>query len=149
MKEIKRHSAAHKKWINEVLKRDKYICQWCHCLDDLVAHHIKEWEPHPELRLELSNGLTLCRTCHMRHHKNNKGKKLTSTKERIRTGVGWPKGKKFTEMHKLKLSIRKLGKSTWNKGIPMREETKEKQRLINKGRRWIIDPESGKRKWID
>jgi hypothetical protein len=35
----------------------------------LHAHHIKEWEYYPELRYELSNGMTLCRRpCHKEIH---------------------------------------------------------------------------------
>lgn len=56
------------KWRKEVLKRDAGICQHCKC-KGTVAHHIKSFTKYPELRLELSNGLTLCKKCHIETHK--------------------------------------------------------------------------------
>lgn len=74
------------KWIKEVKERDNYTCQ-----DEgphkgrLHAHHIKDANEYPELRYEISNGITLCSSCHNRkHHKNVRHisifelKKLTS-----------------------------------------------------------------------
>lgn len=60
-------------WRNAVLERDNYVCQECHrkCNKHekgLAAHHIKEYAQFPQLRYEVSNGLTLCRTCHMKLH---------------------------------------------------------------------------------
>ena len=146
---MRRDSKLHKEWITAVLERDDYLCKWCHKKDDLVTHHIKCWEDFPDLRFDVSNGLTLCRPCHMSHHKNHKGKTQIPWNKGLKTGVGGPKGKEFTEQHKLKLRIQKLGKSSWNKGVPMSDETKVKQRLIHKGKKWIINPETGKRMWVD
>lgn len=146
---IKRDSVEHKEWIRKVLERDSFMCQWCHKKNSLVAHHIKPWNEYPELRLVVGNGLTLCRACHMRHHKNHKGKVQVPWNKGLKTGVGGPKGTKFTEQHKLKLSLHKKNKPSWNKGIPMKEETKEIFRIKFKNKSWIIDPETGKRKWIE
>lgn len=60
-------------WRNSVLSRDKYTCQHCQRIckkyeKGLAAHHIKPYASYPELRFELSNGLTLCRECHMLEH---------------------------------------------------------------------------------
>lgn len=60
-------------WRNAVLERDKYICQECgrQCKKyekGLAAHHIKPYAEFPNLRLEVSNGKTLCRQCHMKLH---------------------------------------------------------------------------------
>ncbi|MFA8336337.1 HNH endonuclease [Burkholderia cenocepacia] len=48
-------------------------CLGCtHCGDDkggnLEAHHRKEWAEYPELRFDVSNGITLCRACHWLAH---------------------------------------------------------------------------------
>ena len=59
----------HRWWRNEVLRKDKATCQRCGVTDAvLVAHHIKPWEAYPELRFEVSNGLTLCEKCHFKEH---------------------------------------------------------------------------------
>lgn len=45
-------------------------------------------------------------------------------------------GKKRSIEAKEKMSKAKLGKTTWNKGIPQSQETKEKNSATHKGRRW-------------
>ncbi len=61
-----RFSTEYKQWRTDVFLRDSFTCQSCG--DDkggnLVAHHIKSFAEFPELRLVLSNGLTLCNDCH-------------------------------------------------------------------------------------
>jgi 5-methylcytosine-specific restriction enzyme A len=70
----------------EVKKRDNYECQECKrngyvTIDtneysekakrkkiQLVVHHIKELEDHPELALDMDNLETLCVNCHNRIH---------------------------------------------------------------------------------
>jgi 5-methylcytosine-specific restriction endonuclease McrA len=51
-------------WRNDVLKRDKYHCRYCRIQGDLQVHHIKRFATHPDIRWEVSNGVTLCRECH-------------------------------------------------------------------------------------
>lgn len=60
-------------WRAAVLERDGYVCQHCRreCAKyerGLAAHHINPYATHPALRYEVSNGLTLCRTCHLSLH---------------------------------------------------------------------------------
>jgi hypothetical protein len=60
-------------WREAVLKRDDYVCQKCRrrCRKyerGLAAHHVKSYAAHPALRYEVSNGLTLCRSCHLHLH---------------------------------------------------------------------------------
>lgn len=78
-----RRSTGYLKWREAVFIRDGYTCQ--HCGDRcgngknvvLNAHHIKSFAHHPQLRLEVSNGLTLCKPCHdaipkgNQHHAHN------------------------------------------------------------------------------
>lgn len=64
---------AYISWRNAVLARDEYQCQRCgrQCAKHergLAAHHIKAYATHPQLRLDVSNGMTLCRDCHMTIH---------------------------------------------------------------------------------
>ena len=55
-------------WRREVLKRDGHKCTKCGSQDKLEAHHIVRWADEPALRVVLSNGLTLCKTCHYKEH---------------------------------------------------------------------------------
>ena len=63
-------SRRYKEWRQNVFKRDGYQCQWCGAKNGfgravyLEAHHEKEWADYPELRFEVSNGITLCKDCH-------------------------------------------------------------------------------------
>lgn len=51
-----------------IKERDDYECQWPGCASKkrLEVHHIKTWSKYPSLRLEMSNGITLCKICHAR-----------------------------------------------------------------------------------
>lgn len=65
-----RFSGEYKRWRFDVFSRDRFACR--HCGDarggNLHAHHIKPFATHPELRFEVSNGLTLCEPCHKAVH---------------------------------------------------------------------------------
>lgn len=62
----------------EALKRDGYECVWCREAGKLTTRrlevdHVKEYDKHPELALELSNLRTLCHDCHNnRHNRSNR-----------------------------------------------------------------------------
>lgn len=57
----------------EGLKRDRFECVWCResgklTTKRLEVDHIKEYDSHPELGLELDNLRTLCHYCHNKRH---------------------------------------------------------------------------------
>lgn len=52
------------KFRKAVKARDNYECQMCKSKQKLKVHHIKRWVDAPGLRFAISNGITLCRTCH-------------------------------------------------------------------------------------
>ena len=60
----------YKEWRSKVFERDNWTCQTCGVrskageLIYLEGHHIKSWAKYPELRYDVSNGVTLCRECH-------------------------------------------------------------------------------------
>lgn len=56
---------AYKAWRMAVFRRDDFTCQSCNRRGGtLNAHHIKPWSTHKDLRYEISNGQTLCVSCH-------------------------------------------------------------------------------------
>jgi len=65
-----RMSKPYREWRRMVYERDDYTCQECgdrgrpgHEVN-LNADHIKPFATHPELRLDINNGKTLCEDCH-------------------------------------------------------------------------------------
>ncbi len=68
-----KHNSDHRyvDWRKAVFERDKYTCQQCYQRGGrLQAHHLSSWSKYPDLRYEVSNGLTLCRDCHAKVHRN-------------------------------------------------------------------------------
>jgi len=64
-----RNSTADIAWRKAVKKRDGQICQACfYPSKEIHAHHIESFARNPELQTELSNGVTLCETCHTALH---------------------------------------------------------------------------------
>lgn len=64
-----RKSEKYKKWREIIYKRDRYTCQNCESKKDIIAHHIKFFTKYPNLRFIVSNGITLCRSCHLKLHR--------------------------------------------------------------------------------
>ena len=74
-----RLSYSNKAWRKAVLESDGYKCKKCgveaglceHCQQRifLQTHHIKAVKKYPELRYVVSNGITLCRSCHANEHR--------------------------------------------------------------------------------
>jgi len=60
----------YNEWRKAVFERDDYTCQKCG--DDkggnLNAHHLEPYMANPDVRIALSNGVTLCKTCHINFH---------------------------------------------------------------------------------
>lgn len=68
-----RSSVEFAEWRKAIFERDHYICQDCGAHSGegeavlLHPHHIKSFTQFPELRFEVTNGITLCDKCHKRH----------------------------------------------------------------------------------
>jgi hypothetical protein len=57
-----------REFLKAVYKRDGYRCVKCLAGNTgpktLHAHHVRPWAGNPDLRFDLSNAVTLCKTCH-------------------------------------------------------------------------------------
>ena len=65
----KRISYQYRKWRENVLARDNYLCTKCGSKNNLEAHHIEKFSECENKRYELHNGITLCTQCHRKLHK--------------------------------------------------------------------------------
>ena len=65
-----RASFEYQNWRKAVYERDNYTCQVCGVKSGkgksvyLESHHLKSFAEYPELRFEVSNGITYCEDCH-------------------------------------------------------------------------------------
>ncbi len=121
----------YQRWRTAVLNRDKYTCQHCYRIckkreKGLAAHHIKAYATHPDLRLELSNGLTLCRQCHMKVH----GKKI-KPKELVACACGCGTMIEAIDPYG---QPRKYVNGHCAKGRKLSQETIEKIKMAKKGK---------------
>lgn len=69
-REIGRKYPEYSNWRKLVYKRDNFTCQACgdNAGSNLVAHHILNYSEHKELRTDVDNGITLCKSCHVKFH---------------------------------------------------------------------------------
>lgn len=70
-----RHQYEYTEWRKSVYERDNWTCQECgiHCKPkNITAHHIKSFHDYPELRYDIDNGITYCRSCHASLHQQLK-----------------------------------------------------------------------------
>jgi len=60
-------------WRDAVYRRDYWTCQCCgEKPKSIVAHHIFPFADFPDLRYEVWNGITLCRSCHAKEHQEQR-----------------------------------------------------------------------------
>ena len=142
-----RHSEQYEKWRMAVYRRDHWTCQMCgKKTKQLVAHHIKPFKDYPELRYDVSNGITLCRNCHKKVHgyigkdtRFKKGqvphnKKLDISKEEL-TKLYWQEGLSLCEIGKKFGVGRQVIRSYMIKyNIPRRNLSQARQLSVESGR---------------
>ena len=73
-----------REWSKAVKARD-LACKQCGTDQDLHAHHIKHKATHPELMLDINNGITLCYRCHKAEHERNRPVRVRSGMPQKRT----------------------------------------------------------------
>ena len=60
-----RSSPIYTLWRINIIKRDDFTCLNCGKRGGLLeANHIYSFADYPQLRLDLNNGITLCKKCH-------------------------------------------------------------------------------------
>lgn len=65
-----RQSKEYSEWRNIVFRRDSFQCQICKAIGGrLEAHHIFPFKKYPDKRFDIDNGVTLCKACHKKVHK--------------------------------------------------------------------------------
>lgn len=72
-KHLLRLTKEYSNWRNAVFSRDKFVCQMDDCTSPnykkqfrLEAHHIIPFAQNENLRLDVLNGITLCKPCHLK-----------------------------------------------------------------------------------
>jgi hypothetical protein len=55
-------------WRKLVFQRDNFVCNICGKNGGVNAHHKDSWDLSKDRRYDLSNGITLCRSCHKKFH---------------------------------------------------------------------------------
>uniref|UniRef100_A0A6M3L179 Putative HNH endonuclease n=1 Tax=viral metagenome TaxID=1070528 RepID=A0A6M3L179_9ZZZZ len=61
--------SSQNEWAELVKERDDYICQICGSTKKIVAHHIESLFENPLESADIDIGITLCRKCHLKVHK--------------------------------------------------------------------------------
>lgn len=84
---LNRRYPEYRRWRNSVFERDGFTCHKCGQVGGkLNAHHLDGYDKHKEKRLDVSNGITLCESCHIDFHaiygkgNNTKGQYLEFSK---------------------------------------------------------------------
>lgn len=66
---LDRHYPEYNNWRTDIYKKDNYTCHKCSQRGVFLnAHHIQNYATHKKLRLDMSNGITLCKLCHDKFH---------------------------------------------------------------------------------
>ena len=80
-------SSTWQKKREHILRRDNYLCRYCLAGGTITianeVHHENELAEHPELGLDDSNLVSLCRTCHEKTKNKKKKIKLKNKKVRV------------------------------------------------------------------
>ena len=70
----RRSNLDYKLWRESVFSRDEFKCRIAdkNCVNYMEAHHILSWREYPELRYQITNGITLCRSHHPKGREKEK-----------------------------------------------------------------------------
>ena len=105
-------------FVKGVLKRDNYTCQYCSKYGNSVkleVHHIKSYAEYPELRFEISNGVTLCKECLNNTKKSKRPNRVDFIQTRPKlcvlcnNSMNFKNRRKYCKECKLKYGCKKCG----------------------------------------
>ena len=74
-----RNDSRVRTWTKQIVSKGK--CEKCGATENLEAHHIIKWADYPKGRVDLENGMCLCRKCHTEEHKNDQSYFMMKSKE--------------------------------------------------------------------
>lgn len=69
-------------WAKRVKEKDVFTCQVCGSKEKLIAHHLNSYATDENRRLDVENGVTMCRDCHTDFHVNFMGNYRTPCTEK-------------------------------------------------------------------
>lgn len=64
-----RHLVEYKEFVESIKERDGGQCVRCESPENILVHHIVPETEAPELLMDPDNAETLCRSCHIKHHR--------------------------------------------------------------------------------
>ena len=69
-RELRRRTPGNRQWIIDVHRKSDYTCFVCEVrgAPELHAHHIMPYSTNEDLRMDISNGTTMCSICHHAYH---------------------------------------------------------------------------------
>lgn len=133
-----RNSKYSKDWAKKVKDRDGNKCMKCGSQNKLHAHHIIPWRVNKFLRFDISNGTTLCNSCHAIEEGFQIGHKhsieiIEKIKEsKKKSNLPHPMlGRKHSSKSREKMSIAKIGHKPWNTGKKKKLEKFKKCKVCN------------------
>ena len=91
-------SIEYRAWRLDVLRNGGRKCAECGSVRTLHCHHIKTWDEYPELRFDVSNGMVLCKECHIARHPF-----MTKYKDKKRRTKKLPKAERLKNYLKIRL----------------------------------------------
>lgn len=80
----RRRYPSYQTWCSEVYKKYNYTCQKCRAYNAIMnesggitAHHILSYKDYKDQRLDVENGICLCKNCHILFHRKYGYKNFT------------------------------------------------------------------------
>jgi hypothetical protein len=136
-REEERNTYENREWKKSVLKKGKYLCVICGTNgkeSKLIAHHLNSYIVFPDDRYKVSNGIVLCKKCHIIYH-HSAFPKQSATKEQWRVFCKYYKkyfGRGVETRKLIKQDIKMDGRPPGQ--LTIFQKMRERYREVNIGR---------------